>query len=966
MSAVYVALDLEMTGQDYERDDIIQIGAVKFDERRVIGRWQSMIRPRASIPFRITRLTGISASDVRTAPTFEHVRADLDRFLADSALVGHSVSNDVRFLASKGLALGNQQYDTWELATLLLPSLSAYNLHGVARALDVAVADAHNALADAEASMGVFRALLGYLRRMPADVLGEVVQLMAGSDWELLPLFRALHSEALKSSLDRPKSGSIAERLLARGLTEDAVAQMLLAPPAPEPALRRMEPPQPLDVSRLRSLFAPDGPLAHSFSNYELRPQQVRMMEAVAGAFNDSRVLVAEAGTGTGKSLAYLLPAAQWALSNQDRVVISTDTINLQDQLYSKDIPDLRKALGQAGKELRAALVKGRSNYLCLRRWELFRQRSGRSAQEALFTVKVLLWLQSTTAGDAAELPLNAEERQLWLQVCATPETCTGRRCRGARGGPCYLTRARLRAEAAHLVVVNHSLLLSDIAANNTVLPEYGRVVIDEAHKLESQATDQFSFAADPRTIGELLDRVSRPVPGADREEGLAGVLPATLRTSRASTDTVNKVLTLSRDLAAAAAGARARVDEFFSSLGPVLKYGGPQREHDLQLRIVESVRRAPEWSRVRGAWEKLELRLGELRERVTAAVEVYEALEGLNVADFEEILGELQSIQQLSSSLLENLTRVIVQPSDNDVVWVRRQARSGTLSLHRAPLNVGSLLRDRLFDQNDTVVLTSATLAVDGAFEFVCSRLGLDAPQTLLVGSPYDYAASTLMLLPQDMPEPASQGYQKAVEQAVERMAVAAGGRTLALFTSHSAVQATARALRGSLARQDILVLAHGDAPRHRLLQQFRANPRTVLLGTRSFWEGVDIIGEALSLLIVAKLPFEVPTDPVFAARSEQFDDAFSEFGLPQAVIRLKQGFGRLIRSSQDRGVVAILDRRLISRSYGSTFLRSLPECETRRLPLDEMARLTAEWLEARDGVPSDPLPSNPVLREL
>lgn len=961
-----MALDLEMTGQDYQRDDIIQIGAVKFDERRVIGRWQSLVRPRVPIPYRITRLTGIAPRDVRTAPSFEDVRADLDRFLAGSALVGHSISNDVRFLASKGLPVSAQQYDTWELATLLLPSLAAYNLHGVAGALGVSVSDAHNAMADAEASMGVFRALLGYLRRIPVGVLSEVVELMAGSDWDLLPLFRSLQAEALKSALDGPKSGSIAGRLFAQGLTEDSVAEMLLAPPPADPPLRRVDSPVPLELGRLKATFGPDGPLARSLPDYELRPQQVRMAEAVAGAFNDSSTLIAEAGTGTGKSLAYLLPAAEWALQNQDRVVISTDTINLQDQLYAKDIPDLRRSLGQRGKQLRAAMVKGRSNYLCLRRWEVFRRRAGRSPQESLFTVKLLLWLQNTVTGDAAELPLNSDERQLWLQVCATPETCTGRRCRGVHGGPCYLTRARQRAEAAHVVVVNHSLLLSDLAANSTVLPDYERVVIDEAHKLESQATDQFSFTADAHTMQEFLDRISKPVPGADREEGLAAVLPALLRASRASTDTANRLLSLSRQLAETVSAVRVRTSELFAAVGPVLKYAGAQRDQDVQLRAVASLRHSREWADLRAAWESLELRLTELRGRLGAVLELFEALEGMNVAEYDETLAELQSLQQLAAALAENLGRILVEPDENDVVWIRLSARTGAVSLHRAPLNVGPLLREQLFEQKSTVVLTSATLAVDGSFGFVCSRLGVESPQTLLVGSPYDYAASTLLLLPQDMPEPASPGYQKAVEQTIEQLATAAGGRTLALFTSHSAVQATAKALRGALARQDILVLTHGDAPRHRLLQQFKSNPRTVLLGTRSFWEGVDVIGDALSVLVVAKLPFEVPTDPVFAARSEQFDDPFSEFSVPQAAIRLKQGFGRLIRSSHDRGVVALLDRRLVSRSYGATFLRSLPDCSICKLPIAETGRLTAEWLESTDSVHGARQPSADVVSEL
>lgn len=962
MNQIYVALDLEMTGQDPDRDDIMQIGAVKFDERRVLDRWHTLVNPRVPVPLKISRLTGLRSRDLQGAPRFEEVRRKLQEFIGAYPLVGHSIGNDSRFLRANGLHTANPEYDTWELATLLMPSLAAYSLEGVAQALGVPALQSHDALADAEVSRRVFLALLAKLRELPEDLVRQVVELTAGTDWALEPLFGSLRSadprEAMRAAIP---SGSIRAQLLAKGMSESDLTTSLLAPSARVQPLEPADSPRPLDLDELEEVFSPGGALAATFEGYEQRPQQVEMMRAVAEAFNEDRTLIVEAGTGTGKSLAYLLPAARWALQNGERVVVSTDTINLQDQLYNKDIPDIRRALGPEGRELRATLVKGRSNYLCLKRWEQFRRGGGFSPDETRFLVKVLLWLRNTTTGDVAELPLTSEERVHWAKVCATQDTCMGRRCQLPGGRRCFLFRARQEAEGSHIVVVNHSLLLSDIAAGHTVLPDYDYLVIDEAHKLESVATDQLGFSIDARALGEHLDRISEPVP-PDRHEGLASRLPVHLRGSRASTETANKVLALSQQLAERTARVRARTADFFLALNPVLAGLGAPSTYDQRLRLTSAVRDQESWEFVTGVWESLKLTLTELQATLDEAASLFEELEGLNVLEYDELLAELQSLQGQNSAITGAMDAVVARPRDEDVYWLNVSAKAGSVSLHQAPLHVGPLLREGLYSQKKGLVLTSATLSTDRSFAYVEERLGLEEPVRLMVGSPFDYKSSTLLLVASDVPEPNSPGYQKALEAAIVDLVLAAGGRTLVLCTSHSAVQTTLKGIQRPLAQADILVLAHGDGPRHRLLQQFKSNPRSVLLGTRSFWEGVDVVGEALSLLIITKLPFEVPTEPVFVARSESFADSFSEYSVPQAILRLKQGFGRLIRSKSDRGVVVALDRRLLTKRYGPTFLRSLPGATFRKGPARLLPREVERWLSAAPGPQAEAMGTSPA----
>lgn len=392
----------------------------------------------------------------------------------------------------------------------------------------------------------------------------------------------------------------------------------------------------------------------------------------------------------------------------------------------------------------------------------------------------------------------------------------------------------------------------------------------------------------------------------------------------------------------------RPAVTTFFTAAAQFLHNHGEQGgEYDRRLRITRSQRSQPAWAALEASWEPLSLHLTDLEAVLLKLSHRLFELEA------EELLAEISMLARNFHELRQRINTLVFNPSNDYVYWIEQRGHEGSIGLHAAPLHIGRILEETLFTAKESVVLTSATLSTSDSFEYVCERLGINECNSLQVGSPFNYKESTLVVMPQDLPEPNRQGYQKAVQDTLIGLCTATEGRTLALFTSHSAVRATLAAIRNPLEANGILVLGQGvDGSRRQLLQTFRTNPKTVLLGTSSFWEGIDIVGDALSVLVIAKLPFSVPNDPIFAARSEMFDDPFNEFSVPQTILKFKQGFGRLIRSASDRGAVVILDRRVQSKGYGRQFLDSLPGYTLytgRDNTISGLPRVVTGWLNKR-----------------
>ncbi len=928
MPRSYVAIDLETTGLDPDRDAVIEVGVLRFDLEGPGETFETFVDPKRPIPYRVQRLTGISDDDVRGAPPFAVVASELEEFIGDSAIVGQNVGFDLGFLERARLQPPGPIYDTQELAGFLLPDLVQHNLAAIARHLGIDFPVHHRALGDADAAHLIFLALRRRLSALPPALLAEAERVASTTDWPLRHLLRDI--------LDERTGEQAAE---ATGLVHDAVRLPQRYGPPVQPSPDEQT---PIDEQQIEVLLTQEA--RGVIDDFEERPQQVEMARAVASALSHGGRLLVEAGTGIGKSVAYLLPAAGHALRNGARVVISTNTINLQEQLMGQDIPAVRRLLRieEEDDALRAAQLKGRRNYLCLLRWAELRRSATLSEDEAKLLVRLLLWLPHTETGDRAELRLSQSEDAVWYRLSAQHQACLANPCAYVRDGSCFLLRARRRAEAAHLLVVNHALLLSDLAVGGGVIPEYRHLIVDEAQHLEEEATSQFGFRAREEDVTGLIDRIS------SREGGLVAGLRSAIRGRAAQTEAAQEMLDLGSRVDNAVDRVRGRLSDFFSRLTRFVRQQSPGAgDYDDRLLLSHAMRVQPDWSGVELGWENLSAALADVLAALQPIHAALQSPDAPDVLDRDSLVGEIADQVDTGRTLRQGIDAIVLQDDPNTVCWLVRP-RSGTgVSLSSAPLRVAELLQDRLYSQKQTTVLTSATLTVEGRFDYIRQTLGLEEADELLLGSPFDYAQSTAVLVPEDMPEPNQAGYMSALQQALIELVRASRGRALVLFTSHGSLRAAHAGIKQALEEDRILVLGHNvDGSPRQLLQALREHPHTVVLGTASFWEGIDVVGEALSLLVMARLPFSVPDDPIFQARSELFDDPFNQYAVPQAALRFKQGFGRLIRRKTDRGVMVVLDGRIHTKSYGQAFLRSLPACTLQRAPARQVPGLVAQWL--------------------
>ncbi len=943
MSAHYVSLDLEMTGTDLAIDEIIEIGVVKFGVDGVRDRFTTLVSPGRPLPRRIEALTGIKAAELKTAPPFQDVAARLIEFVGDCPVVGQRIDWDLSFLKKHQIIPEGQVYDTAELAELLLPALPEYGLLYLTKHFGIDFPIRHRALPDAEAAMTVFLRLHDLAGRVDAGTLDEIVRLSADTSWPPRYFFR--------------DAAARAGRALARRSTDLDGLSLDVIPTGKEigAALVANERLKPVTGDEVASIFERALADREQFADFEQRPEQVAMAAAVADTLSGDGRLVVEAGTGTGKSLAYLAPAACFALRNNARVLVTTNTINLQEQIAGKDAPELRRLLARgAPPDIRAAVdrlkisqLKGRRNYICLQRLASMRRTGAQTDAEARFLTRILLWLQVTETGDRAELALRPEEEPLWARVSAQDTTCFAGPSYYVRNGSCQLMRARKRAEASHIVIANHALLLSDLASGGRALPPYDHLIVDEAHNLEDEATSQFGFQAGQGHFSEHLDRLAGR--GAGPDTGLAADIHDALRLVPADSPAA-RLHVLAGTLVERVDHARAMIPEVFARVHAfVANHGEHGGDYDNRLLLTSSKRAQPEWSHVELAWENMRLALLPTEEALVRLNVALAEAGGRDILDYDTLLGNVAAAAQAGIQLRKGVDEIIEKHDGDRIAWITTNRLSGAVSFSSAPLHVGEVLEDYLFARKASVILTSATLSTSGSFAYVKERLGVQDSAELMLGSPFDYKRAALALLPSDAPEPAQREYQRFCENAIVALCTASKGRALVLFTSHGALRATHAAVTRPLEKVGIRVLGQGiDGTPKEIVDGLRNNSNTVLLGTSSFWDGVDVVGEALSLLIITKLPFSVPNDPVFSARSALFDQPFMEYALPQAVLRFKQGFGRLIRHRNDRGVMVVLDRRLRSKSYGKVFLESLPPCSVSQAPLDQLPSLIRRWLNA------------------
>ena len=634
----------------------------------------------------------------------------------------------------------------------------------------------------------------------------------------------------------------------------------------------------------MEEIFGPDGLIAQAHPEYEYRPGQIQMARVVMRAFEERRHVIVEAGTGTGKTLAYLVPAVAAALGGRGRVIVSTGTKNLQEQLMEKDIPFLQSVLP---KKFTAAYMKGRNNYVCLQR--LKRAEASPvldGLEEVDYFEEITHWVRHSETGDRAELANLPESLSFWRHIDARSEICIGQKCPDF--DPCFITRMRNRAQNADIIVVNHHLFFADLALRNSaygsVLPDYSAVILDEAHLIEDVASEYFGAQVSNYQVEDLM-----------RDVGAVAIENAEV--DREVTKTSARLLRFADNFWMGFREGRGEEGRY-----PIIPgtFATRSKDGEMQATALGDL-----YVAVNGAMARLETTLDALKDKPP----------------------EIENLVRRIRQLRFDLQFIVTGAEKKFVYWLERRGRG--LFLRASPIDVSGLLEDKLFGEVGTVVLTSATLSSAGSFAFIRERLGLDQAEGLIAESTFDYQSQALLYLPPQMPDPRSREWPEAAAAEVVKVVTATEGRAFVLSTSFAGMQSLYDLVTPEL---DYPCFLQGSASKGRLLERFRETPNAVLFATSSFWQGVDVRGEQLSCVIIDKLPFAVPTDPIVAARQryieEQGGSSFHEYSVPQAIISLKQGLGRLIRSTTDRGVLAVLDPRLRTKGYGRLFLQSLPQC--------------------------------------
>lgn len=952
----FAVLDFETTGMSEHKDEIIQTGLAVIDEAgAVCSTFSSYVRPSGPIPEEIARLTGITDEDVREAPEIEDVLAGMVPHLQDAVLVGHNIEFDARFLQAALDRCGYLPYtgrmlDTVQLTRIAFPTLPSYQLSSLTQAFGIGHDRPHQADSDALATAELFVIAASKIRSLPLLTLQRLGALFdpGQSDlgWflalvlqerELNPLpdnsgyhyYRQFAMKAGEWSEDdsaaRQKTSAETSRLLA-GMTFDELSE---------------------EVTRKLKELLPA---------YEEREGQSIMFGEVLRSLESDSHLLVEAGTGTGKSLGYLLPSLYYGLKENKKIVVTTHTIQLQEQLRQRDLPLLQEVLPVP---FRASVFKGRSNYLCLRKFEnrVSVPDYALGTEEAVSRGAMIVWLSETERGEGEELNLG-RSREEWDAVASDAASCLNRMCPWFHR--CFYHRARNEAGKADLVITNHALVFTDLRAEHRLLPAYDQLIVDEAHHLEETASQHLGRKTGYHSLAMPLQRLWR-----DARSGLIPQLSAALASvsHESAPAWMEKIESVPDQLHRI----REAWDRWTEALfGMLAGNAAADETGSLTLRLKPDA--LPEgWNGIRvDAENAIQLMSDFLRPMERLIAEIREETDEYSL---QGLLTDLNGVIKDIASVRSDLSSFISLGETDYVYWAEAhfQYRGRSVWMYAVPGDVSDLLKELLFDRKASVVMTSATLTVDKSFQYVTEQLGLVEHEkegrlrTAQLPSPFRYREQALVLIPRDFPgirgKDGDAAFIRALTNSLRDVALTVGGRMLVLFTSHRMLKTVYTPLKEALQPAGIDVLGQGidGSSRSRLTRQFRDRPASVLLGTSSYWEGVDLPGDALTCLAIVRLPFQPPNHPVIEAKSEKLQaekkNPFMKLSLPQAVIRFKQGFGRLVRTASDRGIVILYDTRVIDSSYGKYFLYSLPGPKIEHLPSSGLADRVKLWLQTETG---------------
>jgi len=871
---IYISLDTETTGFDPVADQPIEISAVKFQGDKIIETFDTLLNPGIEIPSMVTFITGIKNEDLVGAPTFNEIKDKLREFLGDYPIIGHNISFDIEFLQKKGLPVENPMYDTLHLAGILLDKMPSLSLDTLTRTLKIQHENKHRALSDALACFELFKIFQEKISALPPALLKEIQQLIPKSDWAVGDIF-----------------------IQAKSVTPSNNQNSISESKSELPELNQKYHPE--DVS---DIFDTKGPLSHFIKNYETRDSQQKMATEILKSFKNHHHALIEAGTGTGKTLAYLMASALWCQNNSAKVVISTYTNNLQDQILGKDYEIIQKLF----PKLTIAPLKGRRKYLSVKRLYELKTKNYLHDYELMVIIKILIWLENGGTGDLEELNLQGKELLVLEDICCSETDC--KHADEDNVNKCFLLKARQKAEKADIVVVNHALLLQDLVSTHELLPPFQNLILDEAHHLEKVATDTLTIELNLNSYTRIIERLHLTLVD----------IQSRAQNSLFSSNLSQDLSQLSIDNDSLKDKLRT-IHELISSI--VQTHSRPG-SYEQQVMVTPSISSLPEWQNA----SETSKSITEFTQKVIKTL-CHIIEKGKTMDPDSTWLNDLEPFENRLLSKIGKITDVFEKLNQN-ITWICINY-DRNLMIKSAPLAVKDTLEEKLYSQKESIILTSATLTTNSSFKYLRSELGLgDQFTETMLPSHFSYPDQVKIIVVEDMPNPNSQEYQKATADALKIIIKKNGGRTLGLFTSKESLKNAFYSLAAPLKDEGFNILAQGlNGGRGKILAVFKDEPATsALLGTNSFWEGVDLIGDDLTCVVIVKLPFDPPDNPLVAARGRTVENFFDDYQIPRAILRLKQGFGRLIRSASDTGTIVLLDPRIVQKAYGRQFLSSLP----------------------------------------
>lgn len=936
MTRRYVVIDFETTGNSAAKGDrIIQIGAVAVEAGQITDRYSTFIQPGVPIPPFIEQLTGINDDMVKDAPLFEEAAPKLLQMLEGAYFVAHNVMFDYSFLQGEldrcGYSpLSMPLIDTVELSRLLLLGADGYQLGMLAEFLGLEHENPHQADSDAEVTAMLLMHLLDKLETLPLLTLER-----------LSPFVKKLQSSLENIVRDIINEKSV---FLADEETYDFYRKLALKKTLKQEQEEFNDDLESYGASEL------EQKLKTHMAHYEIRESQQKMVELVDEALHTNQHLVIEAGTGVGKSLGYLIPGVRFAKEKDRPLVVSTHTVQLQQQLLERDVPLLKKIMPF---DFTATLLKGRNHYLCLRKFEHTLQDHHEDNYDTNFTkAQLIIWLTETEQGDVEELSMASGGKLFWNTVKSDANSCLNHRCPWF--SRCYYHKQRRAAHESDLVITNHALLFTDLKSDSQLLPSYKEAVLDEAHHIEEVVSDHFGKETDYFTFLKLLDRLS-----STESDGMMNTLRELsnlLEVPKYETylakwdglflDVKNELDDLFKQIKTICV-TKAKSSRSSELTKQTLRYTNEDIESALWEPVLEMEERAKQYiSDLVKPVKRLLKSFDQFEEHLTIKQKGF-------LVDIEGLLNDLQD----EAAVLHHLLSC---PLSQEVYWMEAESKGPrhAVTLYAKPVEIDQILADQFFGKKSSVVLTSATMSVKNKFSYISERLGLldFGPLNAQLPSPFKYEEQAKLMVPTDIPlinEVDQKTFVAKISTSLYEIAKVTKGRMLVLFTSYEMLKETHSAFKSLMGQEEFVLIAQGvdSGSRARLTKNFQRFDNAILFGTNSFWEGIDIPGDDLSCLVIIRLPFTPPDQPVMAAKSEKLKaeggNPFYDLSLPQAIIRFKQGFGRLVRSSRDKGAVFVFDRRMIETRYGKSFIQSLPKLPVSIKPVNDLVEELRDWMD-------------------